>query len=992
MKKLFTHLAAVLFAGSMMAAVVNLYYTATFLKGTSANGDNISDYTKTGTYTTNGMSWTIPGNNTNGDYIRIGGKSLDNVDRSITSQAVMGDDIAKLVISHAGISRNDVSVPKVTVTVASDADFQNDVVSTVVTAENGDYALVKSTAGTIEILPASGKWNKDSYYKITFTVSNSSSSNGGGDVKSLAFYSYQDASAPSITAEKVNFDLCLTQTGSVEKTAELVVTGANLTNAITYSVNGANTSVTGDLTTTGGTLNVKFSANADGEYSDTIILTSGTLTQKVAVEAVVLTTAGNGSKEAPFSAADVVKINNRLPLSEKYWVQGYMVGCAANGGELAASLAATNVALGDAADQTTNCVPVELPSGEIRTALNLVDNAGYVGRQVKVYGQLISYFLFTGVKAISDYELIALPAPAVANFCKTEIGHFAAENADPNSFVLLSIGSKNGKTIVRIDQDGEKNTQMFDYLQVTGLTQTGEDVAEGGAAAMAVEFDTPALTNDSMTLEILWSTVNWPGRWMVQNLRVAVAECEYAVIPKAPLVPKTCSEVYSMAKNDEVALSEVTVTYVNGKNVYVKDASGAMLLYLPANATWKAGDKLAGIEGVVDIYNGLYEIKPTAEQVAAVVATAGEAPAPVELAVAPVAADVNKYVILKNVSVAAGEFVTSSATNLDLTIGEATVVLRNNFKLAQVFDADAKYNIVAAVAIYNTTIQLYFISAEEIIVPALNIMAYGLKAGDVADNKVTIDYTLNATATAVEIQLLDAEGAVKKSFDATGLKKGANQEVLDLEGVAAGTYNWAVKATAKPNNAAEPIQVATAGSGSAMGRAVTIDNSYESPYYGNIYQTCGLGVGLYGFDAALNPLFNGQPVAKNGWTAASNSSPCAATVGEDGLVYINDWSDSKPNVRIFNPATPEADAKDVFGGTASGTKGHMVNEAGDTIHASMRYCYPKGTGENTVLYTVDEDYKPGDVTHVFTYNIGTAETPWTSKPSGEGFTHAMTGG
>lgn len=582
--------------------------------------------------------------------------------------------------------------------------------------------------------------------------------------------------------------------------------------------------------------------------------------------------------------------------------------------------------------------------------------------------------------------------PVVANFCQTEVGHLMDAAPAQDSYVLLSIGSKNGKTIVRVDQDAAKNTAMFDYLQVTGLKSVGEDVAEGGATAMAVEFDTPALTNDSMTLEILWSTINWPGRWMVQNIRVAVAECEYAVIPKAPLVPKTCSEVYSMAKNDEVALSEVTVTYVNGKNVYVKDASGAMLLYLPANATWKAGDKLVGIEGVVDIYNGLYEIKPTAEQVAAVVATAGEAPAPVELAVAPVAADVNKYVILKNVSVAAGEFKTDKATNLDLTIGDATVVLRNNFKLAQVFDADAKYNIVAAVAIYNTAIQLYFISAEEIIVPQLNIMAYGLKAGDVADNKVTIDYKLNAKATAVEIQLLDAEGAVKKSFDATGLKKGANQEVLDLEGVAAGTYNWAIKATGKTSNAAEPIQVATAGSGSAMGRAVTIDNSYESPYYGNIYQTCGLGVGLYGFDAALNPLFNGQPVAKNGWTATSNSSPCAATVGEDGLVYINDWSDSKPNVRIFNPATPEADAKDVFGGTASGTKGHMVNEAGDTIHASMRYCYPKGTGENTVLYTVDEDYKPGNVTHVFTYNIGTAETPWTSKPSGEGFTHAMTGG
>lgn len=567
----------------------------------------------------------------------------------------------------------------------------------------------------------------------------------------------------------------------------------------------------------------------------------------------------------------------------------------------------------------------------------------------------------------------------VANFCQTEIGHFAAENADPNSFVLLSIGSKGGKTIVRIDQDSEKNTQMFDYLQVTGLASTGEDVAEGGVAAMAVEFDTPALTNDSMTLEILWSTVNWPGRWMVQNLRVAVAECEYAVIPKAPLVPKTCAEVYSMAKNDEVALSEVTVTYVNGKNVYVKDESGAMLLYLPANATWKAGDKLAGIEGVVDIYNGLYEIKPTAEQVAAVVATAGEAPAPVELAVAPVAADVNKYVILKGVSVAAGEFTTAKATNLDLTIGDATVVLRNNFKLAQVFDADAKYNIVAAVAIYNTAIQLYFISAEEIVVPQLNVMAYGLKASEVVDGKVTIDYSLNAKATAVEIQLLNAEGEAVKTFDATGLKKGANQEVLDLEGVAAGTYNWAVKATAKPNNAAEPVKIGTFGEGHAMGRAVALDKNPESPYYGNVYSVNGQAVGLIGWDAALNPLFDGKAVASNGW-GSGNSAPCRAAVGEDGLVYLCDWSDSNPNVRIFNPATPEAEAKDAFGGKASGTDGIMVNESGDTIHGSMSYAMPFGSGENTYLVTVDEDYKIAGKLTMYKYAIGTAATPFTGKP------------
>ena len=577
-----------------------------------------------------------------------------------------------------------------------------------------------------------------------------------------------------------------------------------------------------------------------------------------------------------------------------------------------------------------------------------------------------------------NYEGEDAPA-TVANFCQTEVGHLMEATPAQDSYVLLSIGSKNGKTIVRIDQDEAKNTQMFDYLQVTGLTQTGEDVAEGGAKAMAVEFDTPALTNDSLTLEILWSTVNWDGRWMVQNVRAAVAECEYAVLVPVPVTPITCAEVYSKAKDDKVALNDVTVTYVNGKNVYVKDESGAMLLYLPAAATWKAGDKLAGVEGVVDVYNGLYEVKPSAEQVAAVVATAGEAPAPVELAVAPVAADVNKYVILKNVSVAAGEFKTDKATNLNLTIGEETVVLRNNFKIAQVFDGDAKYNIVGAVAIYNTTVQLYFVSAEEIVVPQLNVMAYGLKAGEVAEGKVTVDYSLNAKATAVEIQLLDAEGAVKKTFEAAGLKKGANQEVLDLEGVAAGTYNWAVKATAATRNSAEPELIGTYGTGHAMGRAVALDKNPESPFYGNVYSVNGQAVGLIGWDAAMNPLFEGNAVASNGW-GSGNSAPCRASVGEDGLVYLCDWSDSNPNVRIFNPATPNENAKDVFGGTASGADGHMVNEAGDTIHGSMAYAMPFGSGENTYLVTVDEDYKIAGKLVMFKYPIGTAATPYTQKP------------
>ena len=176
----------------------------------------------------------------------------------------------------------------------------------------------------------------------------------------------------------------------------------------------------------------------------------------------------------------------------------------------------------------------------------------------------------------------------------------------------------------------------------------------------------------------------------------------------------SCADVYAKAKNDVVNLEDVVVTYVNGKNVYVKDETGAMLLYLPANATWKAGDVLSGVVGKVDIYNGLYEVKPSADQVAAVTAVAGEAPAPEKLTSIDTL-DISKYVLLENVTVQADTFNTSKATNLNMVLGKDTIVLRNNFKLAYVFEAGKEYNIIGTVSIYNGTLQVFFISAEEVV-------------------------------------------------------------------------------------------------------------------------------------------------------------------------------------------------------------------------------------------------------------------------------------
>ncbi len=354
------------------------------------------------------------------------------------------------------------------------------------------------------------------------------------------------------------------------------------------------------------------------------------------------------------------------------------------------------------------------------------------GETGKTNGQVI----IKGFTVVYETEGGVTPPAVVAPYCQTEVGHLFMENPDPNSFVLLSIGSKGGKTIVRIDQDAAKNTQMFDYLQVTGLATDGADVAEGGATAMAVEFATPDAVNDSITLEILWSTVNWEGRWMVQNVKVpATAACEYAVLVPAPVAKKTCAEVYELADNAEATLNDVTVTYASGANVWVKDASGALLVYLPNGVenSFKAGDVLAGVAGAKATYKGLVELKPAdAAAVAAIVATAGVAPAPEELTAIDADKDMSKLVLLKGVE-ADGAFAEGTASNLTITLGENTYTLRNNFKNAFTFDAEKKYDVTAIVTYFNA-LQLYFISAEEASTTAIDNTVVSEKAIKMFEN------------------------------------------------------------------------------------------------------------------------------------------------------------------------------------------------------------------------------------------------------------------
>ena len=119
---------------------------------------------------------------------------------------------------------------------------------------------------------------------------------------------------------------------------------------------------------------------------------------------------GDGSKENPYTVADLKKMNSATYPAEAAWVKGVIVGSAKSGSALHEGTetdadVASNIAIAATAD-ATEFVPVQLASGtDFRTNLNVVDNPTVIGKEVKLCGTITAYFSVTGLKNLTDYVL-----------------------------------------------------------------------------------------------------------------------------------------------------------------------------------------------------------------------------------------------------------------------------------------------------------------------------------------------------------------------------------------------------------------------------------------------------------------------------------------------------------------------------------------------------------------------------------------------------------
>lgn len=111
---------------------------------------------------------------------------------------------------------------------------------------------------------------------------------------------------------------------------------------------------------------------------------------------------GEGSLEKPYTPADVLYFKGRT--EGKVWVSGELVGYYDNNAGLVEGTSDkvnTNIVL----RVNGVFVPVQLPAGEVREALNQVDHPENLGHKIWVEGDLEAYFNIPGVKNVVHYRI-----------------------------------------------------------------------------------------------------------------------------------------------------------------------------------------------------------------------------------------------------------------------------------------------------------------------------------------------------------------------------------------------------------------------------------------------------------------------------------------------------------------------------------------------------------------------------------------------------------
>ena len=207
-------------------------------------------------------------------------------------------------------------------------------------------------------------------------------------------------------------------------------------------------------------------------------------------------------------------------------------------------------------------------------------------------------------------------------------------------------------------------------------------------------LNTTTLDRDGDNLTISYKATA-AGKY-IDTLLLQSGEVSYEAVVMLTVAPlHTVAEVVALPDYTMVYLDEVEVTKKYDKYVFVRDASGSLLIWDNGNAygkDLKAGDKLKGVCGRYQNYFGVPELAPTAQWTV----TKGEGAVPEEVTLPIDSADVCRLVRMRDVTIAGGK------------IGDVEVI--NAFNIEP---SGGHWDIVDAIVMISwDKVQLWFIHQE----------------------------------------------------------------------------------------------------------------------------------------------------------------------------------------------------------------------------------------------------------------------------------------
>lgn len=215
---------------------------------------------------------------------------------------------------------------------------------------------------------------------------------------------------------------------------------------------------------------------------------------------------GSGTAEDPFTVGGVLAGAE----GSGVWVTGYIVGWVE--GQVLSSGAhftvpatvASNILIAATPDETNvaNCVPVQLSSGsDVRTALNLQNNSGNLGKQVTIKGDLASYFGTSGLKTTTAYTW-----GAKGDESGTTVTPDPTPDTKSQYKKVTSITSGKQYLLVADGKAAKVNTGTYGYLNVDDVTDNNGIIEAADDNAFTITSATGGYTIQMSNGNYLYQT------------------------------------------------------------------------------------------------------------------------------------------------------------------------------------------------------------------------------------------------------------------------------------------------------------------------------------------------------------------------------------------------------------------------------------------------------------------------------------------------------